>query len=200
MKEFLKKIREKEIKKGNPGYLQYRKKMNLIKMLVAFGIVLVVFVAGIIATGTRNNIMTVMTVVLVLPAAKFAVGYIIVAKKTPATAEFMQSVKKNAGKLGVCYDLIFSNSKNLIGTQAVVVTDTDIFAYTSEQAADAELFKNSLEAFMKNDKLTVHAQLFKDEKQFLKRISVAAANFDETASTQSEAVAWNLESLKNMCL
>ena len=56
--------------KGEFGYLNYRKKLNLIKMIVSFAVVAAVLIIGFIVYKTRANIFTVAAIVLVLPAAK----------------------------------------------------------------------------------------------------------------------------------
>ena len=54
--------------KGEFGYLNYRKKLNLIKMIVSFAVVAAVLIIGFIVYKTRANIFTVAAIVLVLPA------------------------------------------------------------------------------------------------------------------------------------
>ena len=70
--------------KGEFGYLNYRKKLNLIKMIVSFAVVAAVLIIGFIVYKTRANIFTVAAIVLVLPAAKMAVAYFVVLPHKPA--------------------------------------------------------------------------------------------------------------------
>lgn len=56
--------------KGEFGYLNYRKKLNLIKMIVSFAVVAAVLIIGFIVYKTRANIFTVAAVVLVFPGSK----------------------------------------------------------------------------------------------------------------------------------
>ena len=97
--------------KGEFGYLNYRKKLNLIKMIVSFAVVAAVLIIGFIVYKTRANIFTVAAIVLVLPAAKMAVAYFVVLPHKPADNELKEKVESKSGSLGVYYDLIFSNSK-----------------------------------------------------------------------------------------
>ena len=69
--------------KGEFGYLNYRKKLNLIKMIVSFAVVAAVLIIGFIVYKTRANIFTVAAIVLVLPAAKMAVAYFVVLPHKP---------------------------------------------------------------------------------------------------------------------
>ena len=185
--------------KGEFGYLNYRKKLNLIKMIVSFAVVAAVLIIGFIVYKTRANIFTVAAIVLVLPAAKMAVAYFVVlALHKPADNELKEKVESKSGSLGVYYDLIFSNSKKPIGTQAVVVSDAAVIALTNENNADKKLFETSLKDFMANDSRSVNVTLYNDEKSFLSRVSTLALSKDD--STPNMNIEKNAHSLLSMCI
>ncbi len=190
----------KKAEKGDWGYVDYRKKINLIIMLAAFAVVIGVFVLGFILNGNRNNIFTVAAVVLVLPAAKFAVAYFVVAPHSGADEALKNKVEKSAGELTICFDCIMSNKKKPICAQAVVVTDSVICAYTRDEKADNKLFETSLQEFMKNDKLNVTVTLYKEEKTFINRVKNLAVNFDSSKDSAKEKMEWNKNSMLNMCI
>ena len=58
--------------KGDFGYLNYKKKLNFIIAAVALLIIIAVFTTGLIIFKSRNNYMTLVATVLVLPWAKLA--------------------------------------------------------------------------------------------------------------------------------
>ena len=180
--------------KGEFGYLNYRKKLNLIKMIVSFAVVAAVLIIGFIVYKTRANIFTVAAIVLVLPAAKMAVAYFVVLPHKPADNELKEKVESKSGSLGVYYDLIFSNSKKPIGTQAVVVSDAAVIALTNEN----KLFETSLKDFMANDSRNVNVTLYNDEKSFLSRVSTLALSKDD--STPNMNIEKNAHSLLSMCI
>ncbi len=190
----------KKVEKGDWGYIDYRKKINLIIMLAAFAVVIGIFILGIILNGNRNNVFTVAAVVLVLPAAKFAVAYFVVAPHKSAGEALKNKLEKEAGGLCVCFDCIMSNKKKPICAQAVVVTDSAICAYTLEEKADNKLFETSLQEFMKNDKLNVTVTLYKEEKKFINRVRNLAVNVDTSKESVKEKMEWNKNSMLNMCI
>lgn len=191
----------KKVEKGNWGYVNYRKKINLIIMLTAFFVVIGVFVLGLILNKMdRNNVFTVASVVLVLPAAKFAVAYLVVAPHKGADESLKNKIEKSAGELTVCYDCIMSNKKKPICAQVVIVSDSVVCAYTCDEKADNRLFETSLQEFMKNDKLNVTVTLYKEEKTFINRIKNLAVNFDSSKESAKEKMEWNKSSLLNMCI
>ncbi len=57
-------------KKGQPGYLAGQKKLQVIKTIVYYAAILAVFLAGLLTTHTRLNLLTIAAVVGALPAGK----------------------------------------------------------------------------------------------------------------------------------
>ena len=174
-------------KKGDFGYLRYRKKINLIKTIAAFAVVAAVLIIGLVVYKTIANAFTVAAIVLVLPAAKMAVGYFVVMPHNPASEDLKSKLEAESGGLGLYYDLIFSNSKKPIGTQAVAVSETAVIALSDEKKADKKLFETSLKEFMQNDGRKVNVTLYFDEKQFLaraKKLSDSLACSDESGKKE----------------
>ena len=187
-------------KKGEYGYLDGLKKWNLTKMLIGFGVVLAVLLAGILIFKSRTNYLTVLSVVLVLPAAKLAVDYICLVPHKPCSEELKLSVEAASKDLSVVYDCVVSNSKKPIGTQAVVITDSVICALTNEEKADKKLFETSVCDFLKADKLNVTVTLYTDEKTFLNRVKNLSANFEKGNTNCMDRMEWNTTSFTQMCL
>lgn len=190
----------KQCEKGTFEYLKHKKKNNLIYTIIAFAIVFIIFFAGLLIFKTRNNYCTLVATVLVLPAAKIAVGYFVLLPHKSASKELYDQVVHATGALTCCFDCVFSNSKKPIGTQAVVITDNCICALTNEEHADTTLFENSVKDFLKNDKLNVTVTLYKEEKPFFNRIKNLTANFDINNKNSSDRMKWNTDAVKNMCL
>lgn len=189
-----------KVSKGDFGYLKHKKKMNLLKTVVSFAAVLIVFITGIIINKTRNNICTIMAILLVLPAAKMMVGYVILLPHRSVKKELFDALEASRGALCVCYDCVFSNSKSPIGVQAVVITENSVCAYSDEEKADKKLFETSVRDFLKNDKLNANITLYKDEKAFLNRVKSLAANFDNTDKENTDKMTWITNSVKSMCI
>ena len=80
----------KKTEKGKAGYFRYEKvKRGLITALM-FAIPLVIYFSGSIWNGTRNNILTVVAIVGVLPAARFAVSWIMVLLQKDADPQVVE--------------------------------------------------------------------------------------------------------------
>jgi len=167
-------------KKGEFGYLKYKKSVNLLITVVAFAIVFAILFAGILIFKSKANYMTVLSVVLVLPSAKFAVAYFILLPHQSCEESTMKEINEIIGHLSVNYDLVVSNSKKPIGTLVVVNSDNAVIAYTKELKSDVHTFEESVKTFLKNDKLNVNATLYTDYSSFKNRIKTINANYDSS--------------------
>ena len=52
----------KKVQKGDPGYLDHKKRIEIIRTIIYFGIVAAVFLLGYSQTHTRRNILTVVAI------------------------------------------------------------------------------------------------------------------------------------------
>lgn len=66
----------KKIQKGKPGYLNYKRKVEILRTVIYFVIVLAIFALGYWQTHTRLNLLTVVAILGCLPASKALVGVI----------------------------------------------------------------------------------------------------------------------------
>ena len=179
----------KKVEKGEFGYLAYKKSRNMIKTIIAFAIVLVIFIIGFIIWKSKNNYLTMLAVVLVLPAAKFAVSY------------FVLIPHKNCDEeLNSVYDLVVSNKQKPVGIMAAVISDNQILAYTSSAKADKNLFETSVKEFLKNEKLTCSVLLYKDKDTYLGKIKNTALNFDESKENSLDRKQYITDGLLRMSM
>ena len=168
--------------------------------IIAFLIIAAVFVTGLIIFKSRNNYMTLVATVLVLPGAKIAVSYFILLPHKVCDKELYTSVEAAKGELSALYDVIVSNNKKPIGVCAMVISDNTIIALSHDKAPDKALFETSLKEFLKNDKLNVTVTLYTEKDTFIKRAANMAANYDNSDTNKNNRIKYVTESCLNMCL
>lgn len=186
--------------KGEFAYLKYKKAKNLILTIIAFTIVFAILVAGILIFKSKTNYLTVLSVVLVLPSAKFAVSYFILLSHKSCDEKIKNEILSLSDKLPVSFDLVVSNSKTPIGTLVIVNSDNAVLAYTTESNAICSVFEESVKEFLKNDKLNATVTLYKDYNAFKKRVENVNINYDSDNETLAIRTAAIKESLLIMSL
>ena len=190
----------KKVEKGEFGYLAYKKSRNMIKTIIAFAVVLVIFIIGFIIWKSKNNYLTMLAVVLVLPAAKFAVSYFVLIPHKNCDEELKSAIEERKGELNSVYDLVVSNKQKPVGIMAAVISDNQILAYTSAAKADKNLFETSVKEFLKNEKLTCAVLLYKDKDTYLEKVKNAALNFDVSKENSLDRKKYITDALLRMSM
>lgn len=190
----------KKVEKGEFGYLAYKKSRNMIKTIIAFAVVLVIFIIGFIIWKSKNNYLTMLAVVLVLPAAKFAESYFVLIPHKNCDEELKSAIEERKGELNSVYDLVVSNKQKPVGIMAAVISDNQILAYTSAAKADKNLFETSVKEFLKNEKLTCAVLLYKDKDTYLEKVKNAALNFDVSKENSLDRKKYITDALLRMSM
>lgn len=158
------------VEKGNYGYVDYRKQTLLFKTLAEFLAVSLIFCAGYLICGTKNNICTVIAILLVLPAARCLTSYMMVAKaKTPDKEKYDLLAGKTAG-FPLLSDCIMTCGDKKIYVPFAVVTDTSVYCYTEDVSFDVGYFEKGISEFIASCGDTVSVKLFQNFDMFLKRV------------------------------
>ena len=117
--------------KGDAGYIRARKRKILLKTILEFGIVAALLILGIIETGSRQNLLTVVAVLGCLPASKALVELIMVLPHRSITKENAKEIEQNATLLTRLYDMVFTSEKMIMPVEAIVISGNTICGYSS---------------------------------------------------------------------
>lgn len=186
--------------KGEYGYLGYKKKLNLTITLAFLAVIAIVFVLGLLIFKSRNNYMTLVATVLVLPWAKIAVGYIVLIPHKSCPKDVYDKLEKAKGQLISRYDMVIGNSKSPVGICAMAISDNTIIALSLDKNPDKTFFEKSLKEFLKNDKLNATVTLYTDSETFLKRAANLSANLDVKDENKMDRMSYLSQGTMNMCL
>ncbi|MCR5282050.1 MAG: hypothetical protein K6E18_01660 [Lachnospiraceae bacterium] len=177
--------------KGEFGYLSYKKKTETIKTILYFLIPLSLFLAGILTTGTKKNLLTIVAVLGILPASKNAVLLIMYLKSKGITVslhdkiESALSAMRSDGRdevtahLDVLYEMVFTTHDVTFEVPALFLYAGSIcgFLQTGKvpkgkdtQTLLSDLEKH-LETSLKKEGVTVNAKMFETEDAFLRRFN-----------------------------
>ena len=85
--------------KGDYGYYAYEKKKRGAIVAFLFGVCLLIFFTGLIRFGTRRNLFTLVAILGVLPAAKWAVSWIMVMLQKSVDRKVYEETEEIAGEL-----------------------------------------------------------------------------------------------------
>lgn len=151
-----------------------------------FAIPITIFLTGWKYNGTRNNLLTVVAIVGVLPAAKFAVSFIMMAMQKDAPADVVEKTDRLAGNLVHAYEMTFTLSEGQMPCDAVVIGNKNVVMYSERGKKNMlPLFeKHIVKALATSDHRGVKAKIFQDKNRYLQRIEMLSKettdhDFDE---------------------
>ena len=170
-------MEKEKLKKGDYAYLNKKKKIEIIKTIILFGIALAVFLTGYLHTGTRNNMLTIVAILGVLPASKSAVSMIMFMRYKAAQGQICEQLKKY-GECGIIlYDLIFVLNQQAVKSECVVISGMDIVVYTKHEKLSEVDISKQLKNFLSNQgKGNCAVKVCKGEKSFLEQAKSRLSN------------------------
>lgn len=158
--------------KCTEGYLQSQKKYEMIRTAIYFAISLSLFFAGLAATKTRNNLLTIVAVLGCLPASKSLVEAVMYCKYKSLSAQAAELINAHADGLSCLYDAVFTTRERTYAIGHLAVRGNTVAAYTeAEKLSEADCVKH-LETCLKFDRYTgVTIKIFKDAEKYAERLA-----------------------------
>ena len=166
-----------KITKGMPGYIKDQKKKRILITILLFGISIAVFLTGYLTTHTRNNLLTIVAILGCLPAARSAVGMIMLLPYRSFEEEKVREVETAAAGILSAYDMVLTSSEKVMPVDVLLISRHLICGYVSRTKVSPAEVEAYLARILKEshyDKVKV--KIFTDYDSFLKR----AESFGET--------------------
>lgn len=169
--------RKKHPVKGDYGYYAYEKKRRVAIVAFLFGLCLLIFFTGLIMTGTRRNLFTLVAILGVLPAAKWAVQMVMVLLQKSIDPKVVEITEGIAGELVHGYELCVTAYEGRLSLDAVVVCGNSIAAYSSAQKGKFEFMETHVRKILHGNGLGNPAfKIFRKMDQYEERIRQLSAD------------------------
>ena len=165
-----------KINKGEAGYLNAKTKQAILKTILEFASVLLIFAVGYITTKTRLNILTVAAVLGCLPASRALVSVIMLVPRKSIDQEKAKEIQTYAKDLTVIYDMVLTSYEEVSPVDCIVIYDHIVCGYTKNQKTDENYVSSYIKKMLLQnnyDRITV--KIFKDYKAFLNRTEAIAS-------------------------
>ncbi|MCI8372022.1 MAG: hypothetical protein HFI75_06450 [Lachnospiraceae bacterium] len=184
-------MEKKHLQKGMYGFHAYKKKTEIIKTLILFGIALAVYFTGLLHTKTNKNLLTVVAIVGMLPASKSAVSMLMFLRFKSAAASLHDQLTdywKQSGKQGILlYDLILVIKEKVVKTDCIWIQNTTVLVYTVNTQLSQQDISKELKNFLSNHgKGGCTIKVCKTEKTFLEFLKNHSAEEPEEQAVQNQ--------------
>ena len=156
------------MEKCNYGYINREKRKKLLITLLYAVIGVAIFFTGYFLNGkTKSNIFTVIAILLVLPAAKHFVAFIVLAPfKTLAKSEYDRLVAPFSEEDTVLSDYVFTSAEKVMGLHCLVLSAGNVFGLAANEKQDIDYINHYLKEGVRKLSPECHVKIVKDEKEF----------------------------------
>ena len=181
----------KKCEKGTPGYLEYKKKVEIIRTVVYFLLVAAVYLLGYSQTHTNKNLLTVVAVVGCLPACKALVGVITRLPYPSIDPKRAEEVRALSPHMTSVFDLVVTSRDKIMPIDALVISGNKVFGHLTGKKADSQYTEKHIRSILlENHFKDVSVKMYPDYKKFLSRIegleNIAAVEKENTAEYEAK--------------
>ncbi len=133
--------------KGEAGYIDSKKKYELIMALAIFAVAAAIFVIGLaLNKWEKGNIFTVIAAIFIIPMARFMTTYIMFRPFRSVSQEKADEVEKNAKPGSIIYaDYIMTSEKKAMMLAFLVVTSDKLIGVLGREQEDVLDVRNYLQ-------------------------------------------------------
>lgn len=181
---------KKNIAKNQYGYHQSQTRLELLKTLLMFVAALGVLAIGYFTTGSKNNLLTMVAVLGLLPAAKSLVNYIMFVRAKTAVCpknlhdSLMEITKEQKNAPFLRYDLYMTNSESCFPIYAIACKGKCLIGYSDQKKYDWEKAEQHIKAMAKQNGYEVSVvKIFTEEKKFLERVKAMTQDGQDICET-----------------
>ena len=161
----------KKYPKGTYEYADYKKKIDIVVMIVFFALAIGLYITGYVSTGSNRNLLTIVAVLGLLPACKMVVDVVMcfrVKKCSPATKEKIDAA---VGKLTGMYNMYFTSYDKNYSIDHLVVTENSIIGLSLDSGFDEKEFQAHLNDLLRKDGIKdIMIKIFNKDDKYIARL------------------------------
>ena len=159
------------VDKCNPGYITNRQKISILWILVYIVIAAGIFLAGYLWTHTRANVLTVIAVLMVLPAAKRVVNLVVMLPRKSVSKERLEAIKKEVGEGIILSEYVFTSTEKIMHLDFVVIKNGNVLAVKASSKQDVEYMKKYFTDSVHKAASAYNVKIFDTDEELVKQLS-----------------------------
>lgn len=157
--------------KGQYPYISQKKKQEVLKTLLFFGLSAAIFILGYVTTKTKANLLTIVAVLGCLPASKSTVSMIMHFRQKGCSEELHNRLTEAFGPEFGIYSLYFTSYDKNYDISHLVITDLSVIALTENTGIKAVDFEGHIKDMLSNDGISgINVKLYQDAEKYIARL------------------------------
>ncbi len=134
-----------KIEKCQLGYIHQQKLIHWLWLAVFLALGVVIFLIGFWWTHTKANVLTVLAILMVLPAAKRIVSLVVFMPRKGVGQERYDKMKEKVKDAILLTEYVFTSTEKIMHLDFLVIKDGHVLAVVSSSIQDREYMKKYLE-------------------------------------------------------
>ena len=160
----------KKVKKGSPGYLDYKKRKDILITLVMSLVALALFFIGLYNYNSRLNFLTIICIILFLPSARRIVYIIVEFKFKSIDKDLLNILNRDYHFIKFIYDVVLVSQNSFYLLDTVAISSKTIYGFTSSKTLPENISSYIKKILKDNNYLDYNVVVFNDKKTFLDRL------------------------------
>lgn len=151
------------------GYIQKQKTFQSLMLLLFVAVGVGLFLAGLLITGTRANIFTVLGILMVLPAAKRIIALVVMVPRRSVDKDRYDQMRETVSEEGVLYtDYVFTSPDKIMSFDFLIIQDQNVMGVLSEKKQEQAYILDYLQKGVDSQVSGYHVKLFSSDEEFYK--------------------------------
>lgn len=160
----------KKAGKGQWGYFNSERKRRIIMTAAIFGSALLILITSALYFGTKRNIMTVVSMVCMIPGSMSLVSVIMFAMRHSLPEEEYRILCAHEGNLTVAYELYLTSEKQNALIDCLAICGNEVVGYISDKKTDPRFAADHLQKMLRADGFRTSVHMLTDIKKFTDRM------------------------------
>ncbi len=157
--------------KGEFGYFKKQRSKTLLIMVLLYAMALIMYFGARAYFGTNRNLFTILAVLVVLPAAKYTVNFIMLVRAGECPEEVHAGVEEHVGRLDDAYDLYFTSEKKNFNVRHLAIGGGCIAALTTDPKCDCRAGEQHLRRMLTGNGIHGYQiKIFRELPAYLTRL------------------------------
>ncbi|MCI8364316.1 MAG: hypothetical protein HFG34_05140 [Eubacterium sp.] len=151
------------------GYIQKQKTFQSLMLLLFVAVGVGLFLTGLLITGTRANIFTVLGILMVLPAAKRIIALVVMVPRKSVDKERYDQMQETVAEEGILYtDYVFTSPDKIMSFDFLIIQNQNVMGILSEKKQEEAYILEYLQKGVDSQASGYRVKLFSTDEEFYK--------------------------------
>lgn len=186
--------KKQKLIKGQRGYINFKKRTQLLKALMYVGIGILIFIFGLLVNKfEKSNIFTIIAILMVLPMAKRLVNFIVFLPFQSVSEETYQAVSLLKKEEDTLYtDAVFTSSEKIMYLSFLIIAGNEVIGLIGREKEDKEYITKYLTESIRKRGWSYKVTIYTKKESFFKKYKTVDRSLIREEEPELKDFLWSL--------